>query len=276
MTVLHGQSDIIYHADPAIGSTTAKLWLESPRLLRDELDGIRQRKDSRAFQFGRAAHAKFTDPALFLSLACTGPINEKTGKPYGAETKAYTEWADANPGKIILGQRELADLHLMDSRMPAQVREILSDPDGVAESSIYVSLAGVAVKCRPDWISNGTIYDIKTIGNMADAEKHISRYKYWFSHAWYRMIVKAETGQSMPFRFIFAEKSPPYRWRIIDIDADWIGYADASVDRVLGEIAEAQRTGDWSDKGDVAVVASMPAWGDDAEFEDDEEGGISL
>jgi hypothetical protein len=126
---IEGQSDIAYHADPAIGSTTAKLHLESPQLLKDELDGIRVRKDSRAFQFGRAAHAKFTDPALFLSLACTGPINEKTGKPYGAETKAYTEWADANPGKIILGQRDLADLHLMDSRMPSQVREILSDPD---------------------------------------------------------------------------------------------------------------------------------------------------
>jgi hypothetical protein len=274
--IINGQSDIIYHADPAIGSTTAKSWLESPRLFRDELDGIKIRKDSRAFQFGRAGHMRYTDRALFDQLVSTGPVNEKTGRPYGAETKAYQEWSAANPGKIILSDRELTDLELMDQRMPSQVREILSDPDGVAESSFYVSLAGVAVKCRPDWMTDRCVYDIKTIGNMADAEKHISRYKYWFSHAWYRMIIKAETGQSLPFRFIFSEKNPPYRWRIIDIDADWIGYADATVDRVLGEIAEAQRTGDYSDRGDVCMVVEQPAWGDDAEFSDDENGGISL
>lgn len=274
--IINGQSDTVYHANPAIGSTDAKLWLESPQLFKDQIDGIRPRKDSRAFQFGRAAHAYFTDRPLFDRIVSTGPLNEKTGKPYGAETKAFTDWSAANPGLVILGQRDFADLERMADRMPAQVREILAIPDAVAEASIYKDLAGVAVKCRPDWMTDRCVYDIKTIGNMADAEKHVSRYKYWFSHAWYRMIIKAETGQSLPFRFIFAEKSPPYRWRIIDIDADWIGYADATVDRVLGEIAEAQRTGDYSDRGDVCVVVEQPAWGDDAEFSDDENGGINL
>lgn len=271
MSIIYDQRDLEYHADKAIGSTTAKLALESLQLLKDELDGIRQRKDTRAYQFGRAGHMFYTDRALFDQLVSTGPVNEKTGRPYGAETKAYQEWAAANPGKIILGDRELTDLTLMDQRMPSQVREVLSDPEGVAESSFYVSLAGVAVKCRPDWISNGTIYDIKTIANIADAERHISKFKYWFSHAWYRMIVKAETGKSMPFRFIFAEKNPPYRWRLIDIDADWIGWADATADRVLGEIAEAQRTGDWSDRGEITVMASRPAW--ESDDEDDNEDG---
>lgn len=276
MSIILDQLDTIYHADPALGSTDAKLALDSLQTLKDEIDGIRVRKDTVAYQFGRAAHMRFTNRPLFAAMVSDGPVNPKTLKPYGADTLAYQQWAQENPGKIVLGQRASADLDMMDQRMPSQVRDILSDPEGVAESSYYVSLAGVAVKCRPDWISRGTIYDIKTTANMADAERHISKFKYWFSHAWYRMVVKAETGKAMPFRFIFAEKNPPYRWRVVDIDADWIGYADATVDRVLGEIAEAQRTGDWSDKGEVAVTASMPAWGDDSEFEDDEEGGISL
>jgi hypothetical protein len=36
----------------------------------------------------------------------------------------------------------------------------------------------------------------------------------------------------------------------------------------LGEIAEAQRTGDWSDRGEVSVMASRPAW----ESDDEEDG----
>ena len=276
MTIILGQRDTEYHANQAVGSTTAKLWLESPQLFKDERDGIRVRKDSKAFQFGRAAHMRFTDRALYDATIGEGPVNPRTLRPYGAETGAYAEWVLANPGKVILSPRDRADLGMMDRRMPEVVRGILSEPGGVPESSYYVTVAGVAVKCRPDWIARGTIWDLKTIANMAEAEKAISKWKYWFSHAWYRMIVKAETGVAMPFKFIFAEKNPPYRWRIAEIDADWIGYADNVADRVLGEIAEAQRTGDYSDRGDVAIMASMPAWGDDSEFEDDEENGISL
>jgi hypothetical protein len=273
--IINGQSDTVYHANPAIGSTTAKLWLDSPQLFKDKRDGVVIRKDIRAFQLGRAAHLLFLQPDEFAKAISTGPINDKTGKPYGAETAAYSSWATMNPGKIILGQRDIDDLNRMQDRMPSQIKDILRS-GGVAESSYYLTLAGVAVKCRPDWIIDGVIYDLKTIGSMADAEKHISKFKYWFSHAWYRMIVKAETGKALPFRFIFSEKSPPYRWRVVELGADWIGYADVTVDRVLGEIAEAQRTGDYSDRGDVCMVVEQPAWGDDAEFEDDEEGGISL
>lgn len=266
MTTIYNQSDIAYHANPAIGSTTAKLWLESPRLFKDQIDGIKKRKDTRAFMFGRAAHARFTDREFFDRIVSAGPVNPKTGKPFGAETQAYMEWSAANPGAIILSEAEMNDLDYMDERMPAQVCDIFTDAQGVAESSVYQTIAGVAVKCRPDWISRGTIYDIKTIPSISDAEKHISKYKYWFSHAWYRMVVKAETKSSMPFKFVFAEKSPPYRWRIVSIDADWIGSADATVDRVLGEIAVAQDTGDYTDRCEVEEMASQPTW----ESDDDE------
>jgi hypothetical protein len=268
--IIHVQTDTEYHADPHIGSTDAKLWLESPQLFKDKMDGVVVRKDSRAFQLGRAAHLLFLQPGEFAAAISTGPINEKTGKPYGAETAAYSSWATLNPGKIILGQRDIDDLNRMQDRMPPQIKDILRS-GGVPESSYYQTIAGVQVKARPDWIIDGTIYDLKTIGNMADAEKHISKFKYWFSHAWYRMIVKAETGKAMPFRFVFAEKSPPYRWKIYEIDADWIGYADATVERVLTEIAIAQDSGDWSDRGEISLMASRPAWESDDD-EDNEDG----
>jgi hypothetical protein len=274
MTQIYNMCDREYHADPAIGSTTAKLALDSMQLFADDINGIRKAKDSKAFQFGRAAHARITNPGLFATMISAGPINQKTGKPYGTDSNVFAEWQAANPGAVVLSQRDLEDLERMMARMPAEVAAVFAKP-GVAESSMFREIAGVKVKARPDWLTEGAIWDIKTIANIADAEKHISKFKYWFSHAWYRMIVKEEIGRAMPFRFVFCEKNPPYRWRIIDIDADWIGYADATVDRVLGEISEAQRTGDYADRGSVCLTVSQPAWSDDAEFTDGDE-GISL
>lgn len=270
MPIIRHQPDTMYHADPHIGSTDAKLWLDSPQLFADQRNGLRQKKDTAALSFGRHAHMFFTDNAQFCARASEGPINEKTGKPYGQDSKAFAEWQAANPDAMVVPAQDAETLALMRSRMPSVVRSIFDQPAD-AEASVYQHIAGVAVKCRPDWWTGSCLYDLKTIGNIADAEKHISRYRYWFSHAWYRMIVKAETGKSLPFRFIFAEKNPPYRWRIVDIDADWIGYADATVDRVLGEIAEAQRTGIYADNGEVELMVSRPAWeSDDDETEDGE------
>lgn len=270
--ILLGQSDIEYHADPAIGSTDAKLALDSIQKLRDQMDGLIPRRDSRAFQFGRVVHARFTDRAHYDAMISTGPLNPKTGKPFGPDTNAFADWQAQNPGKVVLGARDLADLDLMDQRMPDRIRAIFADPLGVPESSYYQTIAGVKVKARPDWISGGVIYDLKSIGNLDDAERHITKYRYWFSHAWYRMVVKAECGKSLPFRFVFAEKNSPYRWQIVDIDAEWIGYADTVCERVMTDIALAQDRGDWSDRGELEVVASRPAWeGDNDESEESDE-----
>jgi hypothetical protein len=261
--IILDQADTDYHANAAIGSTTAKLWLDSPQLFKDQIDGIRKPPASAALAFGRIAHMAFLQPDLFAARLSSGPINEKTGQTYGAETKTYAAWSEANPQAIVLSDRDRQAIQMMTQRMPEIVREILGHKDGVAESSYYQTLAGVRVKCRPDWIVGGKIYDVKTVGNIDDAERHLTKFKYWFAHAWYRMIVKAETGASMPFRFIFAEKSPPYRWRIIDLDADWIGYADDTVDRVLGEISLAQDSGDYRDRSEIVQMASRPAWESD-------------
>lgn len=257
-----------YHAHPAIGSSQAKLMLRSRRLFKDELDGLVKHKESRAFQFGTAAHAKFLQPELFGTMVATGPVNEKTGKPYGTETKSFAEWYAQNPGKIILGEQDIADLDMMAQRMPDEVRYVLECP-GEAEVSFIHQAGLIQVKARPDWLTGDTIYDLKTIGNMDDSEKHINKYLYWFSHAWYRSVVKLSTGNGFRFRFVFAEKSPPYRWRIIDLDLDWVIWADQQVASVIRQIQACTASGDWSDDGQVCQMVSRPAWETD---EDDEDG----
>jgi len=280
MTTYNDMSADCYHAHAGVSSTAAKLWLESPQLYRDHVIGVRKRKDSDSMRFGRAAHMRLTEPEKFARLASEGPINERTGKPYGSDTLAYQGWRTLNPGAVIVSHEDRERLTFMVGRMPAEVREILRSP-GIAERSYFTDIGGLAVKCRPDWLKCGVIYDLKTIGNIADAEKHISKYRYWFSHAWYRAVIKAESGASLPFRLLFAETASPYRWRIIDIDADWVQYADSMVRMVISDIADAEArqrlcsgaesSEAWADRGPVEMVVSRPAW--ETDDDDDNEWG---
>lgn len=262
-----------YHASPHLGSTTAKLALKSMQLMRDRLTGVDACPDAPHFQVGRLAHLMVLEPERFAQLVTAkGPINEKTGRHYGRDTVAFAAWQTANPGVTVVEPW----LYLSLERMPHEVCELVNG--GESEVSVYQHLPalGFGVKCRPDHLKGNVIVDVKTIDDVDNAERAINRFQYWFSHAWYRMAMKLETGDDFKFRLIFAEKKPPYRWRIIDLAPDFVHYADGRVEEILGKIGDAYRTGNWSDDAPVVREAQMPAYLDSEDFAIDAEGGISL
>lgn len=270
MTAINNLPDADYRKRKAIGATWAKLWLQSPQLLKDTLDGIAKRKESAAFDFGRAAHMLFLQPGLLAARLSDGPINDKTGKPYGADTQRFADWRATNPDAIVLSPKDRADIDHMSERQPAEIAAIWKN--GKAEVSLFHEIAGCPACGRIDWTDGQIIYDLKTIGSMDNAERDMSRFGYWFQAAWYRMLWKQETGKLARFVFVFAERNPPYRWQQIEMDADWLMAADAAADRVVGEIGHAITTGQWPQHDSSLKVISRPAWDsdDDEETEDGE------
>jgi hypothetical protein len=256
-----------YLSDPAIGSHTARHALDSIQLVRDERDGLIVRAPSRALTFGTVAHAKFLQPQIFADMLGTGPINPKTGRCYGQETKAFAEWADANPGKVVLNDSELKGLDGMASRMPEQIRAILATPGAMAEASVYQTITDVAAKCRPDLldVDGAMITDLKTIDDIGGIRHAMKSYGYWFQQEWYKRVLFAETGKRFAFRFIFAEKSPPYRWRIVTTTQEVCEEGAAIVSGVLIMLRDAAKSGDWSDKGGITQEIT---WPDCGHFED--------
>lgn len=255
-----------YQRAAGIGATTARLMLQSPQLFRDQLDGRVKRKPSAALDFGTAGHCRILEPQKFAALLSDGPINERTGKPYGADTAAFGAWRAENRDAIVLSADDRAALEMMAERMPPEVASIFeahADP----EVSIFATVAGCAVKCRPDWLTADCCYDLKTIPTIDSIEKNIHKFAYWFAAGWYRMVIREATGKSVPFIHIFAERNPPYRWRIVELDADWIMYADDQARAVAAAIALRSASGEWSDYGDVRMMVSRPAW----EMDDDDD-----
>ena len=74
-----------------------------PALYRRKKKGEVPDEDRPAYQIGRALHTLVLEgrDTFEAEYAIGGPINPKTGGIYGANTKAYAEWAAAQ-GKAVL------------------------------------------------------------------------------------------------------------------------------------------------------------------------------
>lgn len=269
--IINNMTDTEYHAAPGISSTTAKLALKSMQLFGDKVRGILPAYDSPAFQVGRLAHMMILEPDRFAEQVVTcGPVNEKTGKQYGRDTKAFHDWQAENPGKTVVDPW----LHLALDRMPGQVAELLTG--GLAELSVFSDMTcGLRVKCRPDYLIDDQILDLKTCADVDAAEKNIQTYSYWFSHAWYRMTMLSATKKTHDMRFIFVEKNPPHRWRVVSLSPEYVEYADNRCDELIGKISHAMKIDRFDDEGAIEVEAAIPKWfaGDSFTINDE---GISL
>lgn len=255
MTIIANLSDREYHDSPAIGSTTAVLADTSIRLFGDRVLGIDKQEDRPHFEIGRLVHQAVLEPELFATRVVTqGPTNPKTGEPYGRGTKAFAAWQEENPTLTVVEPW----IHLAIERMPENVCEILSA--GQNEMSVFQTAQGVRVKCRPDNWQGGMIWDLKTIADADDCERAITRRKYWFSQAWYRMVCELETGRPHDMGFIFVEKKAPYRWRVVRLAADYRMWADGRCREVLAMIAKAQSSLCYDDPPADEILVAMPDW----------------
>jgi hypothetical protein len=278
--LVYDMPDTTYHASPALGSTTAAKALTSIRALGDLLDGTAKVEDRPCFQVGRLAHMMALQPEKFAECVVdVGPINPRTGAPFGRDTLAFQGWQAENPDLVVVEPW----LRTMLARMPGMIADTFRA--GKNEVSCFVDdqdHGGLAMKCRPDcWHPDARlIYDLKTIapidGDFARGVcKAIASRNYWFSAAWYRHCMRLETGHDHHFDLIFAEKGSPFRWGLFTLDDAYVAHGDQVVADLLPRIAYAMQSGDWNDPAPIYHVAECPAWlGGD--IHEDDEGGISL
>ena len=101
-----------YHARAGefLGSHRLMDFVECPLLYRHKTLGLIEEKDSASYLLGRAAHVRVLEgrDVYEAEFAFGGPINPKTDKPFGSNTKAFAAWAE-DQGKPVLSN-EQADL----------------------------------------------------------------------------------------------------------------------------------------------------------------------
>lgn len=204
--------------------------------------------DRPAFLVGRAAHVRILEgrDEYQRQFAVGGPINPKTGKPYGANTNAYAEWAAAQ-GKPVLteDQAQLVESMAVGVAMNDHAVDLISD--GQAEGVTRATYEGVPCQIRLDWFTRSQgIVDLKTADDLTYFEADARRYGYAYQLAFYRAVLAlVMDGELSPVHLIAVEKKEPFRcgvWRISDDTLDQCARENAAAIRRL---RDCNRLGHW-------------------------------
>jgi len=231
-----------YHNHPEylmfISSTSLKNYKTSPKwflytLSNNESKGISQEAQVKgnAYHDALASIANCGNYSLFENayFMFDAPINERTGNPYGYETKAYKEAVEeaglANPGKNLLMKEELDNTKAMINALlygskhnSADIRMLLKN--GVGEQSFFCEYMGSYFKFRTDLMTKKKIVDWKSIGaddlHSDTITKQIVKFGYDISAAFYQFFYHHITGEWKEFYWVFQQKTPPYDFVIVD------------------------------------------------------------
>lgn len=227
-----------------------------PKLYRKKMSGEIEPSDTTAYQLGRALHtlilegrSKFDEEYLISS----GPINPKTGEPFGRLTKAYKEWSAAQKRPVFSSEEFGWMLKLQQSVALHPVANALLER-GRAEGTVRVSLNGEPCQIRMDWFNpdyegRPVIVDLKTTENLSFFERDARRYSYPEQLAFYREVFREAMGgasdQEVDVYIIGIEKREPYRCGVWKLTGGLLDQAAASNRMAMSLLKECRCRNEW-------------------------------
>jgi len=210
-----------YHSQSAHYLSSHKLteFRRNVPLFRKKELGLVKEEDRPAYLVGRAAHTLVLEgrAAYEAEYAFGGPINPKTGAPFGSRTKAFQDWAETQ-GKPVLDDEQAALIESMYAAVRAHEHAALLLADGIAEGVVRAEYCGMPCQARLDWLNPARgIVDLKTCDNLDWLETDARSFGYAHQMAFYRSVLACVIGLVLPVHLIAVEKREPFRagvWRM--------------------------------------------------------------
>lgn len=250
LSLLEREPEAEYHAKAGqyLSSHLLADFRKSPYLYDKRVRGCITEKTLAAFVTGRAAHVRILEgqAEYHRRFAIGGPINKQTNKPFGADTKAFREWAEkeGKPG-IHYEDAELIENLAEGVSMNSQAIEFLSD--GVAEGVVRAEYCSLPCQSRLDWVhSRYGIMDLKTTDNVDYFQPDGRRYGYAYQMAFYRaMLAQVLGGTLVPVYLIAVEKKEPYRCGVWRMCPDVLAQAQKENEAAIGRLKACRKKGLW-------------------------------
>lgn len=221
-----------------------------------------------AMELGTQLHTLVLEgvEALQDQYAIGGPVNPKTGKPYGDDTKAFAEWfQDQGKARGMSADRFKFLAAMRDGVMRnAFARQVIEAPGSVEYRIDWDDAAtGLPLKLRADKVTNrGLIGDLKTTDDITpDAfGRSVFNFEYHCQAALY--LAGAQTqGIGGPFVFVVVSKTPPHECATYVLDPVSLHIGEQVNDKTLAELLIRRQSGDWSGRWSQDLyTVSLPAW----------------
>jgi len=212
-----------YHAKAGEFLSSHQLldFMSCPWLYRKKRLGLIGDADTPAMFIGRATHCRILEgrDAYESQFAFGGPVNPRTNKPFGSNTKAFAEWARAQ-GKPVVSHENVELIEQMASgvAMNDEACDLLLY--GRSEGVVRTEYCGTPCQIRIDWTHpHRGIVDLKTTKDLTWFENEARRRRYHNQIAFYQAVLGEVVGQAVPVYFIAVEKCEPFRcgvWRVSD------------------------------------------------------------
>lgn len=262
-------SDEEYHSQAALSSTGAR------RLL-PEFDGSPARfryeqthpRETQAFDYGRAAHAKVLGIGAPIILYPDEHLTP-SGNP---STKAATlvwEAEQRSEGLTPITQHDANGIDALAEAVlaNASARAFLELP-GAREVSVFSNVDGVPTRCRFDALTDETPQGIFGI-DLKTSRKAVSKERfardvidlgYHVQQEFYRDTYRAATNTEITFVFIAVEKAAPHL-----VAVHQLNHAYQLMGRTLARearriYAESTRTDSWPGYPDDVQLVVPPVW----------------
>ncbi len=251
-----------YHAQAGEYLSSHQLmdFMACPRLYQRKRLGFVPDSDTPAMLLGRAVHCRILEGAQAFEseFALGGPVNSRTGKPYGRDTGAFRDWCDAQ-GRPGVHSDDLPLIQRMGEAvwMNPDAAGLLTD--GCAEGVVRRDYSGVPCQVRLDWTNpfEGLV-DLKTTADLTWFESECRRRRYANQMAFYQAVLAEAVGHLVPVHIIAVEKIEPYRcgvWRVSD---DTLAIARQENEAAIGRLRECWRTGTYPTGYEGIRVLELP------------------
>ena len=122
----------------------------SPELYRRKVSGEIAEAESPALALGRAAHCLILEGRAAFDeqyLVADGPVNPKTGEPYGKATRAYAEWLAAQTREIV-SPRDFGFIAKLQKSVLTNPTACALLGEGVPETTVRAEYCGVPCQIR--------------------------------------------------------------------------------------------------------------------------------
>jgi len=239
----------VYHAAAKTHLTSHALadFRRCPALYRKKKLGLVEDEDRPAYLVGRALHTLVLEgrETFEREYAVGGPVNPKTGERYGANTKAFAEWAAAQGKPVLTRQQfDLVEQMAAGVRQNVFARDLLSE--GIAEGVVRREYCQMPCQARIDFFDpHRGIVDVKTCDDLDWFEADARRYGYAYQMAFYRALLAEVVGFDHRVYFVAVEKKEPYRCGVWRITSDVLDQAQRENEAAIERLKQCMATDTW-------------------------------
>ncbi|MCC7409984.1 MAG: PD-(D/E)XK nuclease-like domain-containing protein [Phycisphaeraceae bacterium] len=218
-----------------------------PYLYHKKKLGLVTDEDRPAYLVGRAAHVLILEgqERFQEEYAVGGPVNSRTGEPFGRYTKTFEEWAAAQ-GKPVLTHDDVALIQKLSEsvRSHALAKELLAS--GAAESVVRTEYCGIPSQARLDWVNpDRGLVDLKTCDHVNWFEGEARGFGYLHQLAFYRALLFQAAGVIAPVFLIAVEKREPFRTGVFVIAPDVLAAAQKENEQAIERLIRCRAADHW-------------------------------